>query len=81
MTFIDPVNSKDPVITKVSALLENIVDPVGPVKLVEPVTIKDPEIIALPVYGNGDIYPVKYDAVAAYEALTAFNIYDAVCAV
>jgi hypothetical protein len=37
-------------------------------------------MIALPVYGNGDTYPVRYDAVNAYDALTALKEYDAVTA-
>lgn len=45
---------------------------------VDPVTIKLPEIIALPVKGNGDTYPVKCDAVTAYEADVAVFAKEAV---
>lgn len=43
-----------------------------------PVTIKLPEIIALPVKGNGATYPVKCDAVTAYEADVAVFAKEAV---
>jgi len=35
---------------------------------VEPVTVKLPDIIALPVNGKGDTYPDRYDAVRAKDA-------------
>jgi len=45
-------------------------EPVYPNNDVElPVMISDPDIIALPVYGNGDTYPLRYDAVVANDAV------------
>jgi hypothetical protein len=52
--------------------------------LMDPVTPNEPVICADPVYGNGEIYPSKYDAVNAYDAVvardadTAFKTYEAV---
>ena len=45
-------------------------EPVYPNNDVElPVMISDPDMIALPVYGNGDTYPLRYDAVVANDAV------------
>lgn len=59
--FIDPVNDI------VSTFAEKIVDPALPDKNVEPVTINEPDIIALPVYGN----VAAADALRAYDAVVA----------
>lgn len=63
--FIEPVN------VIVSTFAENTVEPADPDKNVDPVTINDPDIIALPVYGKDDAADAlsAYDAVAAYDAL------------
>lgn len=57
LTAYDAVPKSDPVI-------ENV--------LIEPVTVNDPLIIALPVYGNDEATAAlsAYDAVRAYELLT-----------
>ena len=72
-TAFDAVPNNEPVIPCVT-----ISDPLniaGPmlVKVEEPDTVNDPVITADPLYGNGEIYPSRYDAVNAYEALTAFE--------
>ena len=38
---------------------------------IEPVTVKLPDIIAEPVNGKGETYPLKYDAVKAFIAKEA----------
>jgi hypothetical protein len=40
----EPVTNIDPLNSSVSELAKNIVSPVFPTKLVDPVTVKDPEI-------------------------------------
>jgi hypothetical protein len=42
---IEPLNSKEPVISKVSALLENAILPVFPVAKKLPDTIREPEMV------------------------------------
>lgn len=75
--FIEPDIFIEPVNMIVSTLDENTVDPADPVRNVDPVTINEPDIIALPVYGN--VVSGAHDADIALEALvandadTAFN--------
>ena len=73
--FIEPETFMDPVNVIVSTFAENIVDPTAPDINVDPVTINDPDIIALPVYGNDDAAAAlsAYDAVVANDELTAFR--------
>lgn len=50
-------------------------EPVYPPNDVElPVIIRLPDIMALPVYGKGDTYPLRYDAVDEYDELIAFKV-------
>ena len=62
-TFTDPDWANEPVNTIASTLADNTVP--LPVIETDPVTPKDPVIWAEPVNGNGETYPVKYEAVKA----------------
>ena len=57
----DPVREKDPLIIAKDPLMF-----VLPIAFKEPVTVSEPDMIALPVYG-------KVGVEGANEALTAFN--------
>ena len=71
---IDPLVNIEPVNVKVSALAENNVVPVDPTKLVEPLTVKDPDTT------TAWLSWLTLEAVEANDELTAFNTYDAVVA-
>jgi hypothetical protein len=48
----------------------------SPLMFALPVTPSEPVINAEPVNGNGEIYPSKYDAVSAYDAVVELFEYD-----
>ena len=52
----------------------------SPLIVALPVTPSEPVICAEPVNGNGEIYPSRYDAVNAYDAVVELVEYDAVVA-
>ena len=64
---IDPLVKIEPVNVKVSALAENNVVPVDPTKLVEPLTVREPDIT------TAWLSWLTLEAVDANDALTAFN--------
>ena len=57
VTIRDPLNIAGPIFVNVD----------------EPEIVSDPVIIALPLNGNGEIYPSKYEAVKAYDEVP-FNV-------
>ncbi len=63
----DPLNEPENPSIPITEPL-NIAGPIF-VNVDEPDTVNDPVITALPLYGNGEIYPSRYDAVKAYDAV------------